>query len=101
MAYYEQSQIPASLLKHYVGYDVVEFTTIIGILLRFSLIAGGRDATCNMHRLVQLIVKQWLAASRAAAEWQLKRFAYYPVTFLVVSSSPEWYVLHSNHTPSN
>ena len=72
MAQYEQLQIPTSLLQQHVGHDVVEFTTIIGVLLRFSLIVGGRDATYNMHRLVQLIVKQWLAASGAAAEWRSK-----------------------------
>ena len=72
MAHYEQSQIPTSLLSQYVGHDVVELTTIIGVLLRFSLIVRGRDATYSMHRLVQLVVKQWLAASGAAAEWQSK-----------------------------
>lgn len=72
MAHYEQTQIPAALLQHHVGNDDVEFTTMIGVLLRFSLIAGGPDATYNMHRLVQLIVRQWLAASASAAEWQSK-----------------------------
>ncbi|ERF68899.1 hypothetical protein EPUS_04551 [Endocarpon pusillum Z07020] len=72
MAHYEQLQIPASLLLHHVGHDVVEFTTIIGVLLRFSLVVGGRHATYNMHRLVQLVVKHWLAASGTPAEWQSK-----------------------------
>lgn len=72
MAHYEQSQIPRTLLQIHVGENVIEFTTIIGVLLRFSLIVSGRDATYNMHRLVQLIVKQWLAASGVAAEWQSK-----------------------------
>lgn len=70
MAHYEQLQIPTSLLMHHVGHGVVEFTTIIGVLLRFSLINKGRDGTYNMHRLVQLIVKGWLVASRTAGEWQ-------------------------------
>lgn len=107
MAHYEQSQIPTPLLKHYVGHDVVEFTTIIGVLLRFSLIVGGRDATYNMHRLVQLIVKQWLAASGSAAEWQSKALRLLSSHFpsgefetWVVCASLESHAVKMIHTPA-
>ncbi|KAL9111404.1 MAG: hypothetical protein Q9187_007923, partial [Circinaria calcarea] len=107
MAHYEQSQIPTPLLKHYVGHDAVEFTTITGLLLRFSLIAGGRDATYNMHRLVQLIVKQWLAASGSAAEWQSKALhllsSHFPsgeFKTWVVCASLESHAVKMIHTPA-
>ena len=107
MAHYEQVQIPTSLLKHHVGHDVVEFTTIIGVLLRFSLIVGGRDATYNMHRLVQLVVKHWLAASGAAAEWQSKALRLLSSHFpsgefetWVLCASLESHAVKMIHTPA-
>jgi tetratricopeptide (TPR) repeat protein len=107
MAHYEQLQIPTPLLKHHVGHDVVEFTIIIGVLLRFSLIVGGRDATYNMHRLVQLIVKQWLAASGAAAEWQSKALRLLSSHFpsgefetWMVCASLESHAVKMTHTPA-
>ncbi|KAF7511349.1 hypothetical protein GJ744_004914 [Endocarpon pusillum] len=107
MAHYEQSQIPEPLLKHYVGHDVVEFTTIIGVLLRFSLVVGGREATYNMHRLVQLLVKQWLATSGSAAEWQSKALrllsSHFPSGELetwVVCASLESHAVKMIHTPA-
>lgn len=107
MAHYEQLQIPTPLLEHHVGHDPVEFTTIIGVLLRFSLIVGGRDATYNMHRLVQLIVKQWLAASGAAAEWQSKALRLLSSHFpsgefetWVVCASLESHAVKMTHTPA-
>lgn len=69
MAHYEQVQIPSFLLKHYLGNGSVESVATIGVLLRFSLVTAGREDTFNMHRLVQLIVKQWLVVAHAADEW--------------------------------
>lgn len=41
MAYYEQSKIPVSLLKLFVGNSSINLTKAAGVLLRFSLIGRG------------------------------------------------------------
>lgn len=72
MAHYEQSKIPGSLLKHLVGHSLIDLTTAAGVLLRFSLIGSGSGNSYNMHRLVQLTVKQWLIKLGSAHQWATK-----------------------------
>lgn len=59
MAFLDQANIPASLLKPLVG-EPIEFLTAVGVLLRFSFIASGSEDSYNMHRLMQLTVRDWL-----------------------------------------
>lgn len=62
MAYYEQSKIPVSLLNLFVGDSSINLTKAAGVLLRFSLIGRGSENSYNMHRLMQLTVRQWVTS---------------------------------------
>lgn len=105
MAHYEQVQIPVALLRHHIGTNPVEGAATIGVLLRFSLVTAGRAETYNMHRLVQLIVKQWLLAANVADEWQSRALRLLAELFpsgeyetWVASSSLEAHAVKMIHT---
>lgn len=63
LAFMEQSNVPAFLLKPLVE-EPFEFFSAVGALLRFSIIgSGSEDSYNNMHRIMQLSVKGWLTSN--------------------------------------
>lgn len=70
VAFMDQSKIPGWILKTFVGGSPIDFARAVGLLLRFSLIGSGADDSYNMHRLMQLTVKQWLVLLGSEQHYQ-------------------------------
>ncbi|KAH7129342.1 hypothetical protein B0J13DRAFT_530128 [Dactylonectria estremocensis] len=51
----------------------VDFVKSVGILKAFSFISEQEDGSLNMHRLVQLVTKRWLASQRSRNRFCIKK----------------------------
>ena len=72
MAVLDRQGIPKTLLRR-DGERRTEFTTALGTLQAFSLIAVEKGGTTfEIHRLVQISVQRWLEFQGETAKWQVE-----------------------------
>jgi Tfp pilus assembly protein PilF len=70
MAVLDRQGIPKSLLRRY-GERGIEFTTALGTLQAFSLVAAEKGGTSfEIHRLVQISTQRWLELQGETAKWR-------------------------------
>jgi tetratricopeptide (TPR) repeat protein len=70
MAFLDRQGIPKTLLRR-DGERGIEFTTALGTLQAFSLIATEKGgANFEIHRLVQVSTQRWLELRNETAKWQ-------------------------------
>ncbi|KAH7309524.1 P-loop containing nucleoside triphosphate hydrolase protein, partial [Stachybotrys elegans] len=69
MSFFDRQEIPATFLSHYTKQNTSEeaigdlvLTEALGILKAFSFVTEDNDGNYDMHRLVQLVTRKWLAS---------------------------------------
>ncbi|CZR66344.1 uncharacterized protein PAC_16245 [Phialocephala subalpina] len=69
MAFLDRQAIPKTLLQR-KGEKMAEFVDALGKLKAFSLVSTGKGDTLEIHRLVQISTRTWLALWGDPAKWQ-------------------------------
>ena len=89
MSYFDRQDIPRLFLSHYneqreynhVGYKkrregeaarALQLEKALGVLKAFSFVTESRDEKLNVHRLVQLVMRNWLAREKRSREFAEK-----------------------------
>jgi tetratricopeptide (TPR) repeat protein len=67
MSFFDRQDIPEKFLSYHDseqtegGLKEIHFQKALGLLKGFSFVTAGKDRNLNMHRLVQLVMRKWLA----------------------------------------
>ncbi|KAJ6788122.1 hypothetical protein PWT90_07397 [Aphanocladium album] len=70
MSFFDRQAIPIVFLEYYTeqqdqeGYREIQLQKTLGILKAFSFVTEGQEQSLDIHRLVQLISRKWLAREK-------------------------------------
>jgi len=63
MSLLDRNGVPKEFLSCYSDCSMIELTKALGLLVAFSLISEEKSGSFDMHRLVQLVTRKWLAGN--------------------------------------
>lgn len=75
MGFFDQQAIPIEFLEYYSkqqnqeGYRKKQFQESLGILKAFSFVTEEQDHGLDIHKLVQLVLRDWLAKEKKTARF--------------------------------
>lgn len=102
MSVLDRQGIPQSLVTKAFAFDSLDLTKALGRLKSFYLIVPYKDEeSYDMHRLVQISTRTWLASSSALQRWQLRALAVLAEAFPVTGFQlrPERWPICSEYLP--
>ncbi|RYP45487.1 hypothetical protein DL768_008173 [Monosporascus sp. mg162] len=83
MSLLDYQGVPKEFLSHYSGCSKFELVKALGILKAFSLVVEEKGSSFDMHRLVHLVTRKWLAKQGTTDEFRKH-------TLLTVSQMFPW-----------
>ncbi|RYP41484.1 hypothetical protein DL767_000989 [Monosporascus sp. MG133] len=70
MSLLDYQGVPKEFLSHYSGCSKFELVKALGILKAFSLVVEEKGSSFDMHRLVHLVTRKWLAKQGTTDEFR-------------------------------